>query len=79
MNRNRVQVLAVVLGLFLAAGGIGYGGGVKVGAHGGLSIPNIRGSQDDLRGTCTPKSMPMPGTRKPISGLKAGAFGQEDE
>jgi hypothetical protein len=47
MNRNRVQVLAVVLGLFLTAGGVGYGGGVKVGAHGGLSIPNIRGSQDD--------------------------------
>jgi hypothetical protein len=47
MKRNRVRFLAVVLGLFLAAGGVGYAGGVKLGAHGGLSIPNIRGSQDD--------------------------------
>jgi hypothetical protein len=47
MNLNRIRILAVVLSLFIMACEVGYGGGVKVGAHGGLSIPNIRGSQDD--------------------------------
>jgi hypothetical protein len=47
MNRKRVQVLAGLLGFLLAAGGFCFGVEVKAGGHGGLSIPNIRGSQDD--------------------------------
>ncbi len=36
------------MGLLLAAGGAGYGSDVSLGAHGGLSIPNIRGNQTDI-------------------------------
>jgi hypothetical protein len=47
MNRKQVQVLAGLLGLLLAAGGLAFGDEVRFGVHGGLSIPDIRGSQDD--------------------------------
>jgi hypothetical protein len=47
MKRTQVMALAVFLGLLMAAGAAGYGAEVKLGAHGGLSIPNIRGNQDD--------------------------------
>jgi len=47
MKRTQVRALAVFLGLLLAAGVAGYGTEVKLGVHGGLSIPNIRGNQND--------------------------------
>jgi hypothetical protein len=47
MNRKQVKVLAGLLGFLLAAGGLAFSDEVKLGVHGGLSIPNIRGSQDD--------------------------------
>jgi len=48
MKRTQIRALAVFLGLLLAAGAAGYGTEVKLGAHGGLSIPDIRGSQTDI-------------------------------
>ncbi len=44
------MALAVLLGLagLLAAASPGSAGGVKLGAHGGLSIPNIRGSDANI-------------------------------
>jgi hypothetical protein len=48
MNRKQVQVLAGLLGLLLAAAGFGFGGEVRLGVHGGLSIPNIRGNETDI-------------------------------
>jgi hypothetical protein len=47
MNRKQILVWAAFADLLLMASGFGYAGDVKIGAHGGLSIPNIRGSQDD--------------------------------
>jgi hypothetical protein len=48
MKRTQVKALVVFLGLIVAAGAAGYGAEVKLGAHGGLSIPNIRGNQTDI-------------------------------
>jgi hypothetical protein len=48
MDRKRVCVPAIFIGIFLAACSFGFADGIKIGAHGGLSIPNIRGSETDL-------------------------------
>ncbi|MGA2532788.1 MAG: porin family protein [Candidatus Aminicenantales bacterium] len=48
MKRTQVRALAVFLGLIVAAGAAGYGAEVRLGAHGGLSIPDIRGNQTDI-------------------------------
>jgi hypothetical protein len=48
MNRKRLGVLAIFVGLLLISRAIGISGEFKIGAHGGLSIPNIRGSETDL-------------------------------
>ena len=47
MKRTQIRTLAVFLGVLLAAGAASYGGEVKLGVHGGITIPNIRGNQDD--------------------------------
>jgi hypothetical protein len=48
MDRKRLRVPAICIGILLTACGIGFADGIKIGAHGGLSIPNIRGSETDL-------------------------------
>ena len=47
MKRMPIRALVIFLGLLVAAGAAGYGE-VKLGAHGGLSIPDIRGNQTDI-------------------------------
>lgn len=47
MNRRRLPVLIVLTGLLFSAGGA-FADAVKLGAHGGLSIPNIRGDEANL-------------------------------
>lgn len=48
MKRMPIRELVIFLGLLVAAGAAGYGAEVRLGAHGGLSIPDIRGSQTDI-------------------------------
>jgi hypothetical protein len=48
MNRKWLGVLAIFVGLLLISRAFGVSGEIKIGAHGGLSIPNIRGSETDL-------------------------------
>jgi len=48
MKRKRICVPAIVAGILLAAGIFGFAEGVKVGAHGGLCIPNLRGNETDM-------------------------------
>ncbi len=48
MNRQRLDVPAILIGLLLTAGAAGFSGDVKAGLHGGLSIPNLRGNENDL-------------------------------
>lgn len=47
MSRKSNRALVVVLGFLLAAGGAARADEIWIGAHGGLSIPSIRGSQTD--------------------------------
>jgi hypothetical protein len=48
MRQKSDLSLAVFFGLLLAAGGFGLADDLKIGAHGGLSIPNIRGNESDI-------------------------------
>jgi Outer membrane protein beta-barrel domain len=48
MKRIQGKALVVFLGLLVAAGAAAYAADVSLGAHGGLSIPNIRGNQTDI-------------------------------
>ncbi|MGZ4886707.1 MAG: porin family protein [Candidatus Aminicenantales bacterium] len=48
MKRTHVRALVVFLGLIVAARAAGYGAEIKLGVHGGLSIPDIRGNQTDI-------------------------------
>lgn len=48
MNRKRVCVPAIFIGILLTACGLCFADGIKVGARGGLSIPNLRGRETDL-------------------------------
>ena len=47
MNRGLARALAFLTFIVLAAGGLGLFAQTKIGAHGGLSIPNIRGDDTD--------------------------------
>jgi len=48
MRRSRYATIVAVLGLLLAAGGNVAAAQVRIGAHGGLSIPSFRGSETDI-------------------------------
>lgn len=48
MNRRQLCVLASLGVLVLATAAAAHAGGVRVGVKGGLSVPNIRGSETDL-------------------------------
>jgi hypothetical protein len=48
MMRMSIRTLAILTGISLAAAGPVAGNDVNIGVHGGLSIPDIRGSQADI-------------------------------
>ena len=48
MKRKYFLAIAVFVGLLPAAGRFGLADDLKIGAHGGLSIPNIRGKETDI-------------------------------
>jgi hypothetical protein len=48
MRRSASGVLAVFIGILLGACGSVLAQGIDVGAHGGLSIPNLRGNDTDV-------------------------------
>jgi hypothetical protein len=48
MNSPRPRALAVLLVLFMAAGGTLAAEQVRIGAHGGISIPNLRGGNNEF-------------------------------
>jgi len=48
MDRNRPFVPAIFIGILLTACGLGLADEIRLGAHGGLSIPNLRGGEADL-------------------------------
>lgn len=48
MRRTPVGLPVVIIGIILAASGLGFADGLKAGAHGGLSIPNLRGKETDI-------------------------------
>jgi hypothetical protein len=47
MKCKQVRIYAVFIGLMLIAGGFVHAGGVRIGAHGGINMPNIRGEAGD--------------------------------
>jgi hypothetical protein len=47
MGKARLGILAVFFGLLITAGGTQAVAQFRIGAHGGLCIPNIRGSETD--------------------------------
>jgi hypothetical protein len=48
MDRKRLGVPAIFIGILLTAWGLGLAGEINVGAHGGICIPNLRGKDTDL-------------------------------
>ncbi len=48
MKRKRLGVPAIFIGLLLISRVIGFSGEVKIGAHGGLSIPNLRSDENNV-------------------------------
>ena len=48
MERKRIGAAVVFVGLLLIGCAAGFAAEVVVGAHGGISIPNLRGSETDL-------------------------------
>jgi hypothetical protein len=47
MNWRQVRIHAIFISLILIASGFAYATEIKIGAHGGISIPNIRGDKGD--------------------------------
>jgi hypothetical protein len=47
MRKRQIRILAVLGVFLLGAGGLGWAGGLELGVHGGITIPNLRGGQDN--------------------------------
>jgi hypothetical protein len=48
MHRKGFTIRAIFIGTLITACGAGFAEGIKAGAHGGLSIPNIRGEDTNV-------------------------------
>jgi hypothetical protein len=48
MSRLRAGLVSAMMGLIVFSAGPATAGPVRLGAHGGLSVPNIRGSETDV-------------------------------
>jgi len=47
MNCKQVRICCVFICVMLVAGGYAYAGEFKIGAHGGINMPNLRGEEGD--------------------------------
>jgi Outer membrane protein beta-barrel domain len=47
MTRKQARISALFISLILISSGFFYAGEIRIGAHGGISIPDIRGDRDD--------------------------------